>query len=201
MDSLILSNRDSLTLPDSVRFVKEFCDSYGIACKLSNNAPAYGCKDAASKRINGSKIGIGLERELKTLLCAYNTSNKREIFAVHMSAARSACFNNIRKSLKLNKKTDIKLAFEDDLKLFDMRLGTVNPFLLAVKTRQRITQIFDSALYNIEDTMFTNAGELIWGIEFQVSDLITSIENRVIFNISKDKNEILTKNDSSRELL
>lgn len=170
--------------------IKRFCEANHISFKLSFNKPAYGCRDAASKRFNGSSTGIALQRELKTLLCAGKSNSKNFLFAAHMSAARSAHFKNIKKALGLNKSCDVKLAGESELCMLGMRLGTVNPFSLAIKTRQNIIQIFDNDLINFKTTMFTNAGTLTAGIEFDVRALIKCIKSARIFNITKVRNEV-----------
>ena len=190
MQSNIKLNPLKDDLPYQTQCVKNFCEANNIAFKLSRNNPAYGCKDAASKRFNGRGRGIPLCRELKTLLCTSKSHKGSLLFAVHMSASRSACFKNIRQALEIKKSCDVILAGETELHALGMRLGTVNPFSLAIKINQNIIQIFDSELLKINQSMFTNAGELTFGIEFNIQDLIKSINKARIFNISKESGEV-----------
>lgn len=191
MNYLNIQNIGIFKIPYSVYCVKQFCDVHKINYIISKNKPAFGCRDAASKRRDGVKTGITLERELKTLLCECNLNSKSFIFAAHMSANKSACFKSIKRALGISKNSDITLASSLALGKLNMRLGTVNPFLLAVKTRQRIIQIFDSDLIECKTTIFTNAGDLTWGIEFDIIKLILNINNSIIYKITKDKREVL----------
>jgi len=167
----LLSENESL--PDNVIKILQFCNEHMIGVILShnaNNTKVDSCKYAREFRSRLGHIGIPLYDELKSIILQGTKKNGDElIIAAHCRGHMSIDFNDIRRCCGL--KYDPFIISKDDLqKDLNMDYGTVNPILVEINAKRPVIQIFDEKVFipisEYPGTMMTNAGDLIWGMEF-----------------------------------
>ena len=177
-------------VPDKVQQTSSFFVKFNVWYLLARNDEAYSCEDAAKKRFRNNIQGIPLEDELKTYFGEYDDlDGSRQLVLINLPGNCRIDFKKIRSILSVNGK--VRLAQRRTMNLFRINFGEVNPFLIytifnsanTVSRFSKLTMMFDESLLSKKNTMLTNAGELTWGIEFRISEVIPCFDN-VIYNFS-----------------
>jgi len=191
-------------LPENVVKILQFCVKCKIGIILSRNVKVLSCQDARSNRQRLGHVGIPLYDEFKSIMLKGITHQGHEIaLAAHCRGHMSIDMDLIAKRLRLD---EVSIMPEDKPEYivimpeyemnekYHMAFGTVNPILIDIYSKGSILQIFDESLLkpltNCPGTMMTNAGDYTWGMEFEASKLITSIENRLIAPIAYADKEL-----------
>jgi prolyl-tRNA editing enzyme YbaK/EbsC (Cys-tRNA(Pro) deacylase) len=179
------------SIPEKVLTTIGFFEKKDIWFKVSRNEEATTCVDAASKRIRNEKKGIPLEDELKTCFCEHKLINgKKQLLLINIPGNCFLDFKFLRTHLFI--KGGISWAGERTMKLFKIKFGEVNPFLvyeefdkipLTENIDKKLEVLFDKTLLNKNSTMFTNAGELNWAVEFKVNDVVKQFKFSKIANL------------------
>ncbi len=177
-------------MPDKVMKTITFFNKNRIWYTLTRNETAFSCEDAAKKRLRNALVGIPLEDELKTYFGEYVISKgQQQLVLINVRGDCRIDFDLVRSILGISQK--IGFASKSTMSLFQIEFGEVNPFLIceifkesnvASKFEGLIT-MFDKSLLVKQTTMMTNAGELSWGIEFNIQEVIRHFDN-VISNRS-----------------
>jgi hypothetical protein len=179
-EMLLQSGNDT---PKNVLKTISFFQKNKIWYKLSRNKDAFGCEDAAKKRNRNNSVGIPSSDELKTFFGEYTIETNKNLLLLNLPGDCKIDFVRVRNILGI--KEHISLAGEQAMKLFNIERWKVNPFLIyemyepisKVESFANLTTLFDKSLLHKEETAMTNAGELSWGIEFHVSDVVKHFQN------------------------
>lgn len=180
-DALRLAERisDDMNVPAGVERALRFLHARGMWYVLSRNEPALSCPDAARKRVRVGTQGIALHDELKSSLGYVVRSGRRHLVAVHCRADQMRDDHRIIQFV--DGATPVQKLEVDALERLGMGYGLVNPFVDIVETDED----FDSTILHLFDdsvllpsspagTMFTNAGDHTWGLEFRPEELVRS---------------------------
>lgn len=165
-------------------------EELGVFFRIFRNSKARSCADAAQKRIMMGAKGIPLEKELKSIYGRFEINGQLHHFMAHT-------FGNYMFSMEILKvvlKSDILPSIETlgDIQNSD-QYGLINPFDIGdasestVSDEMDIVHVFERDLVEREygmSTMFTNAGEATWGVEFDIKSFIQSTPNAQIAPIS-----------------
>ncbi|MEP0265239.1 YbaK/EbsC family protein [Dokdonia sp.] len=190
---------DQKMYPDKVKKTITFFEKNKLDFKLSRNKEAFSCVDAAQKRYRDGEVGIPLKDELKTYFGEYKVSKyEKHLILINLSGQDRIDFKKIRSILKISK--GIRLASKETMELFNIEYGQVNPFLIhelfynskTFNVFGSLTVLFDKDLQIEKSTMMTNAGELSWGIEFSLVNVVYSfsevIYDKSFIKIIEDEN-------------
>jgi hypothetical protein len=125
---------------------------------------------------------IPLRDELKTHLGSYDAGGRHRYVAVHCRAHQDRDDSKVAGILGVEA---TRLGPEELCAVFDMRYGLVNPFLLDGRTD--VIQLFDCGVlseYSPPHTMMTNAGDLLWGVEFRSAELVAYLSNARVEDVA-----------------
>ena len=171
----LLLQHDEL-IPRPVQSTIRFLEERGVSARFSRNPVAYGCEDAATKRLRNGRRGIPLTNELKSLAGAYITCGSSEhVFLCHIPAHRRFDIRKIRTALSAPQRP--RWLSAEGCQRLGIGFGRVNPFFAGIQ------HIFDRSLLNREGSMMTNAGDRTWAVEFCPADLIRSIHGSIIADV------------------
>jgi len=190
-----LLHANEYTVPDAVLTIIKYCINNQVGFILSRNQHSGNCRDARNKRNRLGHLGIPLYDELKScVLEGIDSSGSRVIFAVHCRAHKEFSIDAIVNIHNFVEST-VKHLPEEELKsIFGMEFGTVNPILLAVRSKEKIMQVFDESvaetIARYPGTMLTNAGNHTWGVEFDPVTLIEKISTEKTYPIAKQEKEL-----------
>jgi len=170
-------------IPDAVERTIAFLRSANLWCVLSRNHEARSCRDAAHKRTRLGSTGIALHDELKSFLGKFVDDTGEEVFVMaHCRGHQSINPGALRSRLCARSAID-RIDNDEDLGLFGMEYGTVNPFTAPPALEGRLIHVFDTSLqgrWGIPGTMMTNAGEPTWAVEFSCSSLIEALGSSAV---------------------
>jgi aspartate/glutamate racemase len=186
-------------VPSAVQRTIKFLLDRGIWFQLSRNHEARSCRDAAHKRIRLGHEGIPLCDELKSYFGVFtNARGNKQPFLAHCRGDRLIDINKL--AVALNSRGEPMRMTEEDLKIFGLEYGLINPFgiekslqgsnkyaLDAAFLATSILQVFDSELLvrvGVPGTMMTNAGDLTWAVEFFAEKLIDIVDNAIAEEIA-----------------
>lgn len=198
-DAIQLCNTANSLIPAAVQRTIRFLFDNGIWFQISRNREARSCRDAARKRNRLGHEGIPLCDELKSYFGVFtNAAGDQTPFLAHCRGDRLIDLEKL--ALALNARELPTRMTEDDLKVFGLEYGLVNPFGLEEALRgpnkyaldaaflaSSILQVFDTELLNrlgVPGTMMTNAGDLTWAVEFFPDNLVEIIENAIVESIA-----------------
>jgi len=173
----------------------KFLQGRQIWFQLSRNREARSCRDAAQKRNRLGHEGIPLCDELKSYFGTFtNAAGNQQPFLAHCRGDRLIDLGKLAQAL--NARDLPKRMTEEDLKVFGLEYGLVNPFGLdgvlqgankyaldAAFLTSSILQVFDTELQHrvgTPGTMMTNAGDLTWAVEFFGDRLIEIVDNALV---------------------
>lgn len=169
------------SLPPGVEHTIRFLSKRGVWFRISRNAPATSCKEAANNRQRLGHKGIFLFQEMKSFFGGYTDgSGGRHYVALHCRADRMLDQDLVRRALG---GAELERLDEDELGKLGMAYGLVTPFEPWAGTGVQVTQIFDPDLtepIGHPPTVMTNAGDYTWGIEFRARDVAAYVANSKI---------------------
>lgn len=186
-------------VPEAVQRTIRFLRERNIWFQLSRNREARSCRDAAHKRNRLGHEGIPLHDELKSYFGIFtNAAGNPQPFLAHCRGDRLLDLNKLAKALNAR---DLPTRMsEEDLKVFGLEYGLINPFgidqalqvpssyaLDAAFMASPILQVFDTELLHrvgIPGSMITNAGDLTWAVEFFAGELVKSVDNRIVERVA-----------------
>ena len=170
-------------IPDAVGRTIAFLKSMNLWCVLSRNHEARSCRDAAHKRSRLGSTGIPLHDELKSFLGRYVSQSGDEAFVMaHCRGHQSINAGALRTALGSRSAIE-RISNDQELGLFGMEYGTVNPFTVPRMLEDRFVHVFDTSLqsrWGIPGTMMTNAGEATWAVEFDSDLLIHALGKKAL---------------------
>lgn len=183
----ILLQKGEIDLPTGVKTTIDFFEKKNLWFQLSRNFEAKSCRDAANKRNRLGHTGIPLHDELKSFMGNFQDQNGETQYAMlHCRGSQELDLSKAK--MALNAKSDVtRLEGEEMQNEFGLEYGTVNPFTVDnVVHLDNVVQIFDKT--TLESlippyTMMTNSGDLTWGIEFKVVELVNSLKKSIVADI------------------
>ena len=175
-------NKHSVTSPINLN---EGLHSKLFVIQVTGNLKAESCKDAANKRNRLGNQGIPLGDELKSNFGCYMDDNQNRVLVMlHCRGNQLIDMLKVENILKSEfHRIDAKELEEE----FDLAYGIINP-LISIQN-QNILQIFDKTVlesYQPPYTMMTNAGSFELGLEFYPQELINSLPNTIVADITQD---------------
>lgn len=173
----------SEVMPAEVARSLRFFISAGIWHRVSRNACAAGCRDAASKRSRLGRVGIPLSDELKSWVGRGPQAD--QFVALHCRGHESL---DLAKVATLVGHPVERVDSAELSARFGQSYGLVTPFGLAEYSD--VKQLFDYQVtheYFPPDTMMTNLGHCEWGVEFDPRELVDSIKNAEVADITVEK--------------
>jgi aspartate/glutamate racemase len=194
-----LCQPEETIVPMAVQRAIEFLRRRSVWFNLSRNREARSCRDAARKRNRLGHEGIPLADELKSYIGLFtNAAGNPQPFLAHCRGDRLLDFAKLAKALNAR---DLPIRMtEEDLNVFGLEYGLINPFgidqvlqtpnsyaLDGAFLTSPILQVFDTELLHrvgIPGSMMTNAGDLTWGVEFFAKELISIIDNKFVESIA-----------------
>lgn len=198
-DILHLCQPGERNVPKVVQRTIKFLRDRNIWFQLSRNREARSCRDAAHKRNRLGHEGIPLHDELKSYFGLFtNAAGNPQPFLAHCRGDRLLDTHKLAKALNA---IDLPTRMtEEDLKIFGLEYGLINPFgidqaiqipgsyaLDAAFLASPMLQVFDIELLHrvgIPGTMMTNAGDVTWAVEFFADELANTIDNRIVERIA-----------------
>lgn len=192
----LLSNGEK-SLPDNVKNIVIYCANHDVGYLLTRNKYAGTCRDARSKRSRLGHTGIPLYDELKTIVGQTNDQEgKAIVVAMHCRGHMDIDFKAVRQHLGLY--NEVSIISESLLeKKFGLKFGIVNPISLSINSPADLIQVFDIGVLKpvskYPGTMMTNAGDHYWGIEFDVRQVIESLNSCMIESIAVQDKELSTR--------
>ena len=175
---------------ENVKRTEAFFEKNKIDYTLSRNEDAHDCVQAAKVRYRLDDLKIDTHAELKTIFGYYKKGNgEKHLVVLNCPGDKNIKWKSVKDILPLD---DIKKE-EELLKNFKIQFATVNPFLISIVfdntpairgEYKTLTILYDESLNRIATTMHTNAGELSWGIEFQINDVMKISDSRFIYGKS-----------------
>jgi aspartate/glutamate racemase len=193
--ALQLCAPEETDVPPAVQRTIKFVLERNIWFQLSRNREARSCRDAAHKRNRLGHEGIPLCDELKSYFGIFtNAGGNQQPFLAHCRGDRLIDIHKLAEAL--NARGFPTRMTEEDLKIFGLEYGLVNPFgieealhgpnkyaLDAAFLASSILQVFDTELrfrVGVPGSMMTNAGDLTWAVEFFPDKLIDIVDNAIV---------------------
>jgi len=189
-----LLSEEENSLPDNVKNIIIYCTNHNVGYLLSRNKYAGTCRDARNKRNRLGHIGIPLYDELKTIVAQTINQQGQSIFvAMHCRGHMEIDFKSVQRHLGFS--NEISILSETLLEeKFGLKFGIINPISLSINSKSALIQIFDIGVLKpvskYPGTMMTNAGDHYWGIEFDVKQVIESLNSYLIKSISIQDKEL-----------
>lgn len=174
-------------LPAGVWKALRFCRDLGLWYRLSRNAPAFSCRDAAHRRQRLGHTGISLGDEMKSLLMeVQDHRGERRLVMFHCRASDQI---DMTKAAQAIPETGTITRFAGKaLNGVPADYGLISPFSLHSDEHGRpLVHVFDPSVRlkelkrdqatvrlwrNVTGTLITNAGDHTWAIEFDPDQLI-----------------------------
>lgn len=182
-------------VPLAVERTVGFLSRLGVWWAPSRNHEAFSCRDAARKRQRLGHEGIELWNELKSYFGRFrNASGSLQYFLAHCRGDREIDLDRLSEALQSDGEVD--RVEDEELQKLGLRYGLVNPFESWQMSNYEmdgrlltapVLQIFDRELetpIGVPGTMMTNAGDLTWAIEFDVTEFIKKVDNVLVADIA-----------------
>lgn len=164
-------------LPVAVVRVADFLEERSVWFLLSRNEAARGCKDAAYKRNRLGHKGIPLHDEMKS---SFGRLGDGRYVVAHCRADRMLDADRLAKTLDAPHPP--ARLHKDEIQGLGVAYGLVNPFipwgLDGQLLASPVLHVFDDDLLEpvgIPSTVMTNAGDLTWGVELRVAELVATL--------------------------
>ncbi len=180
-----LLREDELAVPAAVEQTARFLAERGVWFRLSRNAEAHSCRDAARKRQRLGHTGIPLRDEMKSFFgqVPERHGDGVRFVVAHCRADRRLDLAALAAAIGSERLPE-RLAHEE-LAAFGLAYGLVNPFeqwqphaLDGRFIHAPVLQVFDVDLLRrlgTPGTIMTNAGDLTWGVELRPEQLFDAL--------------------------
>lgn len=182
-EAVALLGRDEVEPPVAVVQTVRFLTARGVWHRLSRNAEARSCRDAARKRRRLGHVGIPLRDEMKSYFARVDDSAAPRYVMAHCRGDRQLDLDVLAAVVGTGRR--LRRLTHEELAAFGLTYGLVNPFehwepnaLDGRFIHAPVLQVFDEDLLHplgTPGTVMTNAGDLTWAVELRAEELFAAL--------------------------